>query len=121
MTNKKYRNQLKELVGKAKDMYEQGKYKNPEYGELCMAVVRLIEDSDFGRKEAESELVLEVKKSLFNQMLDESFDGAAMQLLNMASEYLGRFGEVSMEPYSQGLATRSARVKFKPNDCEEVK
>lgn len=64
-----YRNQLKELVEKAKDIYEQGKYKNPEYGELCMAVVRLIENSDFGRKEAES-LSIEKNYNAFSRPVE---------------------------------------------------
>ena len=114
ITDQEYRSQLKDLVEQAREMHQKGKYKNPEYGKLCMAVVELIEGSNLGRQEAESELELEVKQNPFDEMLDGSFDGVAMQLMNMSSQYLGRFGEVSMNPYSQGLTTRSAKVRFKP-------
>lgn len=116
MEDKEYRTQLKELVEKAKDMYQKNQYKNPEYGELAISVVRLIENSDFGRKEAESTLELRVNKSWYDEVMDGSFDGVTMQLLEMSNGYLGRFGSVSMEPYSRGLGTRSATVKFEPKN-----
>ena len=115
-TDEQYRSKLKDLVEQARGMHQRGEYKNLEYGQLCMAVVELIEGSDFGRKEAESELSLKVNKLWLDEVTDESFGGTAMQLMNMSNQYLGRFGDVSMEPYSQGLATRSAKVKFKPKN-----
>ncbi|MBU2523093.1 MAG: hypothetical protein KKE23_02265 [Nanoarchaeota archaeon] len=116
MTNdKKYLNELKDLVKTAKEMYSSGKYKNPEYGELCMTVVRLIEGSEFGKKKAESTLELKVNDP-FAEMVDGSFDGTTIQLLNMSNDLLGRFGEVSMNPYCNGIHTKSARVTFEPKE-----
>lgn len=116
MTNEKYLTQLKGLVKTAKEMYQNGKYKNKEYGELCMTVVRLVEGSDFGKKEAQSTLELMVRQDSFDEMMDGSFDGTAMQLLSMSSDLLGRFGDVSMAPYTGGFASRTARVTFKPKE-----
>lgn len=116
INDQEYRKQLTDLVKQASEMYMQGKYKNPNYGELCMTVVRLIQDSNFGRKEAESELSLKLDRDPYDEIMDGSFDGTTMQLLRISNQYLGRFGDVSMAPYSQGLGTRSAKVKFTPGD-----
>jgi hypothetical protein len=120
MEDKEYIADLKEMVKIAKEMYIKGEYKSPEYGELCAAVVKLIESSDFGAKETESELELKVKQDFFDEVMDDSFDGTAMQFLKMCASYLGRFGSLSMVPYSKGLASRSAKVKFKPKEHQDV-
>ena len=52
----------------------------------------------------------------FDEFMDGSFDGTAMQLLSMSSDLLGRFGDVSMAPYTGGFASRTARVTFKPKE-----
>ena len=119
MTNEKYIAQLKGLVKTAKEMYHNGKYKNKEYGELCMTVLRLVEESDFGKKEAQSTLELKVTQDPYDEIMDGSFDGTAMQLMSMSNDLLGVFGNVSMVPYTGGLGSRTARVTFKPNKKEK--
>ena len=47
--------------------------------------------------------------------MDSSFDGASIQLLQIANQTIGRFGKVSMVPYSKGIETKSARVRFEPS------
>ena len=114
--NDDYRESLKQQVEKSKDMYQTKAYANPEFGELAMAVVRLIEGSDYGRTIAESELILRSDhRDLLDELTDDSFDGVGMQFMNIAHQYLGRFGKVSLTPYSSGLNTKSALVRFEPN------
>jgi len=113
ISDEEYRTQLKELVAKAKGMYHDGKYKNKDYGEICMATVRLVESSEFGIKDAESELELMVTRDPYEEVMSGDFDGVSMQFMEMCSQLLRRFGEVSMAPYSKGIGTRTAKAYFK--------
>ena len=121
-STEQYRAELRDLVTQAREGFQAGRYVNRDYGKLCMAVADLIERSDYGRKKGESEFTLPLTGSDIEKMmdgtivLDDSFDGAAMQLLKMAHQYLGRFGRVSMQPYSRGLGSKSARVVFEPEN-----
>lgn len=104
---------LEELAKKVREMHANGEYKNPEYGKMCLTVAKLIENSKFGMKNAEAELVLPNNQSNFyDQMLDDSFDGVAMQLMELANGCLCEQGSVSVEPYSQGITSRSAKLRF---------
>jgi len=114
MENKNDDTRLREVIAQAKTMYQEGKYRNPEYGEICMAAVRLVEGSDFGKNKAESTLEMKVRGDPFEEALNGDFDGIAIQYLGICNDLLGDKGEVKVEPYSGGIATRSARARFEP-------
>ena len=114
MENKNNDTKLREVIAQAKTMYQEGKYRNPEYGEICMAAVRLVEGSDFGKKRAESTLELKVKGDPLEEAFNDSFDGIAVQYLEICNDLLGDKGKVNVEPYSGGIYTRSARARFEP-------
>jgi len=102
MTNEEYRTELRNAVKQARET----RYKNSDYGDVCLAAAKLIECSDFGRKEAKSELVLRLDIDVESDIADN----AAIKLLEISSYYLGKLGRVSVVPLS-----RSAEVSFKPN------
>jgi hypothetical protein len=107
--------ELHEVVAQVRKYVRTSAFKNPEFGKLWETIADLVEKSDYGEKEADAELVLPPEHSNWHdQFMDESFDGTAMQLLQLANQCLGSFGEVTVNPYSRGLHTRSAILTFRP-------
>ena len=77
-------------------------------------IAALIEKSDFGTKDTEVEINVPVPEKInpLEEMMDGSFDGVIMTVMQFANGFLGDHGAVSVEPYSRGLTTRSMKVKF---------
>ncbi len=98
-----------ELIKKA--LPNKNRYEQP----LWQGVVDLIEKSKLGTENAEVEVVspLPSGRNPIDEMLDGSFDGVQMQMLQINNAILGGHGEVGMEPYSSGLTTRSMKLSFK--------
>lgn len=94
-----------------KSLPNKNRYEQP----LWQGVVDLIKKSKFGTKDAEVEVVspLPSGRNPLDEVLDGSFDGVQMQMLQINNSILGEHGEVGIEPYSSGLGTRSIKFLFK--------
>ena len=81
---------------------------------LWQGVLKLIEESDFGKKNAEVELrsPLPPGKNEIEEMMDGSFDGVQMKMLEVCNSIFHGHGSVSMAPYTGGLGTRTLTLTF---------
>ena len=87
------------------------KYEKP----LWQAVLDIIAKSDYGKQSAEVEMVspLPPGSNQIQEMMDGgSFDGVIMHFFGLLNALFDGLGNVSVEPYSKGLGTRSAKYKF---------
>lgn len=84
---------------------------------IWQAILDILQKSEYGKVSAEAtmDVPLPPGKSNYNEMMDGSFDGAIMEVLNIIQSIFNGLGNVSVEPYSEGLGTRSARLIFKAN------
>lgn len=90
--------------------------KNRYDREIWQAILGLIEKSDYGKKQAEVNLVVPLPpgKNPIEEMMDGGFDGIIMQVLDIIQTIFQNMGNVAVAPYSMGLATRSATLSFTP-------
>jgi hypothetical protein len=122
-TNEEIR-QVVEEIRKAlpeKSLYERS---------LWQGVLDLIEQSEFGKKDA-SINVESARKSnvdVHDKMEDSSFDRVQLDMLNICIHFLGKFftsilgnhGFVSIQPHPEGLGARSIRCTFKAKKTSNV-
>jgi hypothetical protein len=82
---------------------------------LWQGVLDLIERSDFGRKDAAAEVEspLPPERTAMDEIMDGSWDGVQMEMLNTCVSILGGHGSVALVPYSKGVGTRSMTFVFK--------
>jgi len=110
MENDRKRSELKGIVNRIKQKYERNQY-NPVYGELWMSIARLVENSDFGKNSAESELVLKVSEE--DKKL-KMFEKTSAQLFERSNEMLGRYGNVSIGNPTEQKENMGVKLKFEP-------
>lgn len=81
---------------------------------IWQGVLDLIEQSDFGKKDASIDVVspLPPGRDAYDEMMDGRFDGVQIKMLEICNSILGDHGSVSIVPYSQGLGTRSMTFIF---------
>ncbi len=100
-----------EAISKA--IPEKNRYDKP----IWQGVLKLIEESEFGKKNAQSDIVspLPEGRSETEEMMSGSFDGVQIEMMRFCNSVLGSCGSVSMEPYTAGLGTRSMTLTFEAN------
>jgi hypothetical protein len=78
-------------------------------------ILKLLVESNYGKSnyEVEIDCPLPPNQSSYDEMMDGGFDGVQIQVLNICNTIFGKYGEISMVPYSQGLGTRSLKVSYK--------
>lgn len=101
--------QVAELIREA--IPKKNRYDQP----IWQGVLNLIEQSEFGKKDASADVVspLPPGRSEYDEMMDGGFDGVQIEMLKICNSILGGHGSVSVVPYSKGLGTRSMTFAFK--------
>ncbi len=81
---------------------------------IWSAILKLIEDSDYGQKSAQVEMEIpqSPRFNMTDYMLDGGDDGVFMEVLNILGTIFNGHGQVQVAPYSQGLGTRTATLVF---------
>lgn len=90
--------------------------KNRYDREIWQAILDLVEKSEYGKKRAEVTMVVPLApgSNPVDEMMDGGFDGVIMQVLDIIQTIFQSMGNASIEPYSRGLAMRSATLSFTP-------
>ena len=110
------------LEGKVKELVEASRMisqvipkKNFYERPIWEGILKLIVESNYGKSNYEVEIVspMPANRSSYDEMMDGSFDGVQMQVLDICNTIFSKYGEISMAPYSQGLGTRSLKVSYK--------
>jgi len=89
---------------------------------IWAGVLKLIEDSEFGKRDASSFInsPLPESRSLVDEAMDGSFDGVQMKMLSLCLQIFKDHGNVSMQPYTGGIGTRSMTLEFKAKVTTEA-
>ena len=104
--------ELKEVATTIKDCIpKKNMYEQP----FWQGMYDLIIKSNYARRPAEVEISMSLPpgRNEIDEMLDDAFDGVIMESLKIANIIFGSFGKVTVEPYNQGLASRSMKIIFK--------
>ena len=87
---------------------------NPINRPIWEGAVKLLEQSNFGEKNAsvEIETPLPFGRSENDEILSDSFDKIQWEILTACRSILEGYGSVSIIPYPKGMGTRSMTLKF---------